>query len=278
MALAKVADVAVVSVAVTSTEGFDRFNLGLGAQQDKLVASVAAAAKKTVVVVRSPGAILMPWLDKVDAVIVQFLPGQASGDALASTLFGAVACAQKVCAFSPSGRLPLSFPVSESDTWLKTIAQYPGTEQAGTAQPRYIATYSEKLEIGYRWFDAQKIAPLFPFGHGLSFSSFVYADLKVRKDFVTFTVKNAGKVDAAEVAQLYLGFPASAGEPPQLLRGFQKMLIEKGDTKIFQLPLSDRDLSIWDVKTHGWVVVKGEFKMFVGASSRDIRLTGKLTV
>ena len=141
VALARSARVAIVSVAVTSTEGYDRFNLSLGPQQDRLVREVAAVNARTIVVVRCPGAVLMPWLPLVQAVIVQFLPGQESGHALASLIFGDT---------NPSGKLPLSFPAAESQTWLTAggVSSYPGILQPGKTEPHYIATYNEALHMG----------------------------------------------------------------------------------------------------------------------------------
>ena len=198
-ALARTADVAIVSVAVSSTEGYDRDDLSLGAAQDRLVRAVAAANNRTVVVVRCPGAVLMPWIDlpAVKAVLVQFLPGQAAGAALASLLLGKV---------NPSGKLPLSFPRAENQTWLAGRPErYPGVEQPGTAQPRFVATYEEGLEMGYRWFDAQGEAPLFEFGAGLSYTTFRFepGSLHASPDGVSVSVTNTGGVAGAEVAQLY---------------------------------------------------------------------------
>lgn len=269
VAIARMVDVVVVNVAVTSTEGYDRDNLTLGAAQDALITQVAAVNPNTIVVVRCPGAILMPWASQVQAIIVQFLPGEASGAALAATLFGDA---------DPSGRLPLSFPAEENSTWLSTASQYPGIEQPGTSDPRYIATYTEELLIGYRFFDAMHLAPAHAFGAGLSYTNFTWSDLHASSTSVQLTVTNVGGRKGVAVVQLYLGFPEVAGEPPQALRGFSKMVLKPTEAKVATFALTTKDRSVWDTAAAAWKEVTGDFKVYVGASSRDIKLTGSFTV
>jgi beta-glucosidase len=271
-ALASTVDVAVVVVAITSAEGTDRTNLSLPCWQDALVAAVAAANNNTVVVVRCPGACLMPWLPSVRAVLYTGMPGQEAGNALANVLFGAA---------NPSGKLPLTFPNNMSDTWITSEQQYPGVMGPGGFLE---VNYTEGLEMGYRWYDAQGTDPLFPFGHGLSYSNFSYTALAVAGSVsananatVTFTLTNAGGVAGADVPQLYVGFPAAAGEPPKLLRGFQKTYLAPGASSTVSWTLTALQLSIWDVVPDDWVLTPGTYTIFVGASSRDIRLTGSLT-
>ncbi len=260
--LARQARVAIVSVAVSSTEGYDRFNLSLGVQQDRLVREVAKANPNTVVVVRCPGAVLMPWLSLVRAVIVQFLPGQEAGHALASVLFGEV---------NPSAKLPLSFPADDAQTWLTSggVSAYPGEEQPGTAEPRFIATYSEGLQMGYRWFDATGQEPLFAFGFGLSYTSFKLSNLEAAAGEVSATLSNTGTVEGASVVQLYLGFPEAAGEPPLQLKGFSKQKLAAGQSVRIRFALTRRDLSVWDLSVHAWAIATGTFRVHVGLSSRD---------
>jgi beta-glucosidase len=191
------------------------------------------------------------------------------GHALADVLFGDV---------NPSGRLPVTFPVLETDTPLQTPEQFPGVNNT--------AVYSEGLLIGYRWFDHAGVAPAFPFGHGLSYTTFGYSGLVVvpgapgsgATAVVTFVVTNTGGRPGAEVPQLYVTYPPGAGEPPLSLRGFTKVLLQPGQGANVTLPLSPVDLSVWDVGTHGWAPVPGKFLLSVGASSRDIRLQGALVV
>ncbi len=272
-ALAAAADVAIVVVATTSSEGSDRPSLALPAAQDAYVAAVAKAQSNTVVVVRSPGAVLMPWVDDVPAIVATFMPGQEAGHAMADVIFGDA---------NPSGRLPLTFLASESDSWLTSEAMYPGVKDPNG---NLAAHYTEGLEMGYRWMDAKNIEPLFPFGHGLSFSSFVYSDLQVTGSVsptssatVSFTVTNAAGPSGSDVPQLYIAFPQSAGEPPKLLRGFQKVSMGPGGSARVSLPLTARDCSIFSNDKDDFELVPGSFGVLVGASSRDIRLHGTLSV
>jgi len=281
--LAAAADVAIIFVATLSTEGADRVSLSLddgcdkcggpSAQQNALIAAVAKANAKTVVVASVPGAILMPWSGSVAAILTNFMPGQQAGNAIADVLFGRV---------NPSGKLPLTMPNLENETALSP-AQWPGLPDP--SNPEH-ATYSEKLLVGYRYYDAKglKFSTGFPFGHGLSYSKFEYSDLKVRqagagsaqaKFTITFTLTNTGAVAGAEVAQLYLGIPA-AGQPPKSLKGFQKVLLQPGASASVLMTLGARDLSVWDSKAHAWSEVTGKFPLYVGASSRDIRLRESL--
>jgi len=263
--VAKAADYAIVFVGAESSEGSDRGNLSLPAPQDELIMQVAAANPNTIVVVNGPGAVLMPWASSVKAILFGFFPGQESGNAIADVLFGA---------FNPSAKLPISFPVKENDWYSGNTNQYPGNN--GVVQ------YTEKLLVGYRWYDAQNIAPLFPFGHGLSYTTFTYSNLQVTGSItsmltVSVTVTNSGGVAGAEVAQLYLGYPSSAGEPPQVLRGFQKLQLASGAAGTATFTLDKQSISIWDIPSASWKAVSGTFNVFVGSSSRDIRLKGMFT-
>lgn len=264
--LARSADVAIVVVATSSSEGGDRKDLSLG-KWDAIAAAVTAAQPHTVVVVRAPGAATMPWATQAGAIVLQFMPGQEAGNALADVLFGVV---------NPGGKLPVTFPNALGETWLQSPTQYPGVDLQ--------TSYSEKLLMGYRWYDAKALAPLFPFGHGLSYTTFAYSGLAVSGSLrssgvlITCTVLNSGSVAGAEVAQLYISFPASAGEPPQLLRGFQKVSLDAGAADVVAFKLVAQDLSVWDEAGAAWALVHGTFGIAVGSSSRDIRLRGSFTV
>lgn len=260
--VAAAADYAVVCVSFYSSEGSDRANLSLPYPQDDLIEAVAAAQPNTIVVLHGPGPVLMPWASKVKGIIFAFFPGQESGNALANVLFGA---------FNPSAKLPVSFPVNENDWFSGNTTEYPGVNG--------VMVYSEKLLVGYKWYDAKNIAPLWPFGHGLSYTTFVYSNLQVQGTiwdelYITCSIQNTGSIWGAEVAQLYLGFPESAGEPPKLLRGFEKLEIAPGSSQQALFNLNVQDISIWD---NTWVPVNGTFNIYIGASSRDIRLTGTFT-
>ncbi len=273
---AAMADVAIVFVATSSSEGSDRADLSLGTEQDDLVAAAASANARTIVSIVTPGAVLTPWskLNNVTSVLSAFMPGQEYGNSITDVIFGD---------YNPSAKLTLTFPNIENETRF-TTEQYPGV---GNLVKGYEATYTERLLVGYRFYDANDIKPKFPFGHGLSYTSFDYSDLDItsadgRADGtnykVNFKIKNSGARDGAEVAQVYVGFPASAGEPPRQLKGFQKTAIKSGETESVTIETNDRTFSIWDEQTHAWAVVKGDFDVFVGSSSRDIRLRGKITV
>jgi len=284
VAVAKEADYAIVFVGASASEGDDRKSLSLDglcttfvfglliscqgndANQNSMVETIANVNPRTIVVASVPGAVLMPWSGQVPAVIVNFMPGQEVGNALADVLFGIE---------NPSARLPITMPNTANDLGM-TPGQWPG-ELDTNGIPH--STYSEKLLVGYRYYDAHNISFTlgFPFGHGLSYTSFRYSDLVVDSRTVIFRVANVGLVPGQEIAQLYLAFPSSAGEAPLQLKGFRKTaLLTPGEAETVRLPLRARDLSIWDVSTHKWALVKGTFKLRVGASSRDIRLSGQL--
>lgn len=261
VAAAKRSDVAVVFVNDAATEGADRENLLLPGDQDQLVAAVAKANPRTVVVLNTSGAVLMPWLQSVASVVEAWYPGQESGDAIAAVLFGDV---------NPSGKLPVTFPAREDHQPASTTAQYPGADGA--------AAYSEGLLVGYRWYDAKHEEPLFRFGYGLSYATFSYSRLIVtlrttndRPVELSVFVTNTGKRAGAEVVQLYLGSPA-AGEPPRQLKGFQKVTLKPGERKKVTFTLDSRALSTWEEVKNSWAVAKGTYRVMVGS------LTGKFTL
>ncbi|HEY4703823.1 MAG TPA: glycoside hydrolase family 3 C-terminal domain-containing protein, partial [Streptosporangiaceae bacterium] len=213
-AAAKSAKTAVVVVSDdTESEATDRLSLNLPSAQDELIAAVAAANPHTVVVINAGAPVAMPWLNQVAGVVDAWYPGQSSGTALASVLFGQT---------DPSGHLPVTFPASLAQVPASTTAQFPGD---GTT-----VQYSEGLDVGYRWYNTKDIQPLFPFGYGLSYTSFKYRGLQVTRAApgtqdvqVSATVTNTGHRSGADVAQLYVTLPASAGEPPRQLKGFQRV-------------------------------------------------------
>jgi beta-glucosidase len=257
--LARKSDVAIVVVAQPAGEDFgDLKTLSLQnpSNQNELVDAVATANPHTIVVIESGNPILMPWKDKVAAIIEAWYPGEAGGRALANVLFGKV---------NPSGKLPVTFPVRDEDT--------PTWADTGIISKNPI--YSEKLDIGYRWYDAKKIAPLFEFGYGLSYTHFTYSDLSVKRDtdrtlHVSFSVKNDGALAGAEVPQVYLRIDF-AGEPPLRLGSWSKIRLEPGELKQVNMLVSPRTQSIWDTSANNWRVIPDP-AVYVGSSSRDIRL------
>jgi beta-glucosidase len=264
---AQQADVAIVCVGEQTGEGADRASLSLPADQDALVSAVASANPHTIVVLYASAGTLTPWIDQVPAALVAWFPGQENGNPLASILFGDV---------NPSGKLPVTFPASSNQVPANTISQYPGTNLQ--------VFYSEGLLMGYRWYDASNLAPQFPFGHGLSYTTFDYSNLVVSavspsgQVTIEMDLKNTGNRVGSEIAQLYLGFPPAAGEPPLQLKGFKKIFLVPGATKHVTFNLDWEDIARWDEVAHQWTVPVGVFNVFVGASSRDIRLRGSFIV
>ena len=259
VALAGKSDVAIVVVAQPAGEDFgDLRTLSLDnpLNQNELVDAVATANPHTIVVIESGNPVLMPWKDKVAAIIEAWYPGEAGGRALANVLFGKV---------NPSGKLPFTFPLRNEDT--------PTWGETGVISKDPV--YSEKLEIGYRWYDAKKIAPLCEFGYGLSYTHFTYSDLSVKRDtdrtlHVSFSVKNDGAVRGAEVPQVYLGIDY-AGEPPLRLGDWSKIQLNPGQAQKVNIAIQPRTQSIWDTAANDWRVIP-DAVVYVGASSRDIRL------
>jgi beta-glucosidase len=266
VAAAKAADVAIVFAAEQLGEGQDKVTLPLPGDQDDLIQAVADANPRTVVVLHTSNPVAMPWLSKVAAVIEAFYPGQEAGSSIAGILFGDV---------NPSGKLAMTFPANESQGPGAFFLDYPGDGMT--------VNYSEGVLVGYRFYDAEKQEPLFPFGFGLSYTTFLYGSLVVQhtggdQASVSVRVTNTGKRAGAEVVQLYLGFPAAAEEPPKQLRGFEKVALKPGESKVVTMKLDKDTLSAWDTDTHAWKVYPGTYSVMVGSSSRDIRLKGAFTI
>ena len=265
--LAATSDVAIVCVGERTSENWDRGTLSLPGDQDALVNAVAAANTNTIVVLYASASTLMPWASNVAAVLVAWYPGQENGRALAAVLCGDV---------NPSAKLPMTFPSSGAQIPASTTAQFPGVKGR--------SAYSEGLLMGYRWYDANDVTPLFPFGYGLSYTTFGYSNLVVGavstsgQVQISFDLTNTGSRAGAEVAQLYLGFPAAAGEPPKQLKAFQKVTLSAGQGQHVTFNLDWHDLANWDGAARGWIVTPGTFQAMVGGSSRDISLTGSFTV
>jgi beta-glucosidase len=263
VAAAKAADVAILMLGDRQAEGRDH-PISLSEDQDALAAAVLAANPHTVVVLKSGGPVLMPWAGQAPAILEAWYPGEEDGAAVAAVLFGAV---------NPSGKLPITFPKRDEDLPLQTADQYPGVQN--TAQ------YSEELLVGYRWYDAQKIEPLFPFGHGLSYTTFAYSNLKVapptraKNVTVQFDLANTGSRAGAEVVQLYMGLPSlpNVPQPSRQLKGFRRVELEAGKSAHVTFTLDARALSYWDAASHGWKIAPGSYTIWAASSSRDLRLT-----
>jgi beta-glucosidase len=265
-AAAKKADVALVFVSDVTSEGMDRSTLALPADQNELIATVAAANPRTVVILNTSGAVLMPWLNKVASVIEAWYPGQQDGTALARLLFGDA---------NPSGHLAETFPASDSQGPAKTTKQFPGD---GTN-----VYYDEGIMVGYRWYDNSGEQPLFPFGHGLSYTTFTIRDLRLQPDragAVTATVKltNTGRRTGAEVVQLYLSSPASAQEAPRQLKAFKKVEVAPGKSRTVTLQLDRDAFASWDDASSDWTIHAGTYTISVGHSSRDLPVSKNVTI
>jgi beta-glucosidase len=298
---AQSADVAVVFVYDQESEGVDRPGLslpldgtdcsravisgsciqGTGYNQDDLVEAVAAANPNTVVVVQSGGPVLMPWVNQVPGIVEAWYGGIQEGDAIASVLFGST---------DPAGHLPETFPASTSQlATAGSAAQYPGVTVSGDAVGPEVS-YSEGLDVGYRWYEDSSQTPLFPFGYGLSYSTFSYSNYTVtsagtsagtgaasgQPAKVSFDLTNTGTTAGAEVAQAYVGSPTDnyAGEPLNQLRGYQKVFLTPGQTKHVTIALDPHSAAYWDTTTQSWQAETGCHPVWVGSSSADIELQG----
>ena len=269
VAAAKSASSAVVVVSDdTETEAADRPGLNLPSAQNELISAVAAANPHTVVVVNAGAPVAMPWLSQVASVVDAWYPGESNGTALAAVLFGAV---------DPSGHLPVTFPADLSQVPASTPAQFPGVNGK--------VLYSEGIDVGYRYYDANHETPLFPFGYGLSYTSFRFSGLRItrqagRQVTVSATITNTGRVAGSDVAQLYLSDPAAATEPPRQLKGFQKVTLRPGQSCTVRFSLNSHDLSYWNSAANRWVVPAGQFGVYLGDSSAlaGLPLHGGFTV
>ena len=270
-AAAKAANVAIVFASNYETEGRDLPGITLQNDQDAYIQAVAAANPNTIVVLNTGGPVAMPWLSQVKGVLEAWYPGQEDGTALAAVLFGAA---------NPGGKLPETFPASVSQVPASTQAQWPGVNGQ--------VDYSEGLDVGYRWYDAKNITPMFPFGYGLSYTTFGFSGLTVSPGSttsmgnvqVTATVTNTGSRAGSEVAQMYLGDPSAAVEPPRQLKGFQKVTLGPGQSTQVHFTLTPGDMSYYDSSAASWAVPTGGYQVYVGSSSdmSDLPLHGSFQV
>jgi beta-glucosidase len=267
VALARKSDIAVVFVGNApelESEDFDRSTMDLPAGQDELIAAVAAANPKTVVVVVAGAPVTMTkWIGRVPAVLMQFYGGQEAGHGIADVLFGAA---------SPSGKLPVTFPKQFSDA--TAYGNYPGKDLH--------VNYAEGIYVGYRGFDKRKVEPLFAFGHGLSYTKFDYSGLNVTPKVaagqpvqVSLQLRNSGSREGAEVVQLYLrDVKSSIDRPLKELKGFRRVNLKPGETQAVTFTLDQAAMSFYDPGKRDWVAEPGAFEVWVGSSSQDIRLKG----
>jgi beta-glucosidase len=271
--LAKQADVALVFVYQWTSEGMDLANLSLPENQDTLIGQVAGANPHTIVVLETGTAVTMPWVDKVSGVVEAWYAGSKGADAVANVLFGEV---------NPSAKLPMTFPRSEADLpHARLITPPPGAQgkaavmRTGEAKPTFSVHYDEGLKVGYKWYDAENKPVLFPFGFGLSYTSFDYSDLKLepgQETRVRFTLKNTGSRAGAEIAQIYAALPPEAGEPPKRLVGWSKVQLNAGESRDVSVSVKPKFLSVYDEAQDGWRLVPGSYTFMVGGSSQNLPL------
>jgi beta-glucosidase len=260
---ARQADVAIVFAAKSMGEGHDDITLELPGDQNALIEAVARANPHTIVVLHTSNPVAMPWLDHVAAVIEAWYPGEEAGDSLAEVLFGDV---------DPSGRLPMTFPRNMHQGPATNFLEYPGDF--------FTVNFDEGVLVGYRWYDAKHQKPLFPFGFGLSYTTFKYSDPRLSGSGVsrtaTVTVTNTGSRAGADVAELYLAFPPAAKEPPRQLKGFEKVSLNPGQSKTVSFSLNRSSFSAWDSLNNRWRVYGGTYTVEIGSSSSDILLESPL--
>lgn len=266
-ALAEEADLSIIFVSDRLSEGLDN-NLGLSlpGNQDAIISRLAKRSKSTLVVLQTNSAVLMPWLSDVDAVLEAWYAGQQIGLALERLLFGDI---------SPSGKLPLTFPATLDDAIQITSDLH--------------VNFTENLYVGYKYYDKNNIQPLFPFGHGLTYSDFSLSEISLRASssastsfqiassiICTSVLYNNGAVDAKEVVQLYVSYPAAANEPPKLLKAFKKVELKAGQRMEIVLSVEKDYLNVWDEVIEDWKFINGEYIFFLGFSAADLRLEAKI--
>ena len=246
-------------------EGTDRFDIALPYYQDELIEALAEVTPGLIVVNISGSPVAMPWASKVNAIVQAWYGGSESGHALADVLTGKV---------NPSGKLPFTMPIRVADGPLQSERQYPGIKEEG--KEWWQEYYDEGVFVGYRWYDTKGIAVQYPFGHGLSYTSFEISGASVKRSGKGFkavcTVKNTGEVAGAEVVQLYIHDTESSVErPSKELKGFEKVYLQPGESRRVEFPIDSRALSFFDAASHSWVAEPGEFHALLGSSSADIR-------
>jgi beta-glucosidase len=276
-ALAKKADVAIVFAYQWESEGMDLDSLSLPDHQDELIEKVAAANPHTIVVLETGTAVTMPWADHVSGILEAWYSGSHGAQALARLIFGEV---------NPGAKLPMTFPKSESDLPHLTIVKPPeesvtkhgdpdAWKRIAPGLPAFQTTYDEGLKVGYKWYDAEHKQALFPFGYGLSYTTYSYSDLKVmpgKNVRVSFKVTNTGNRAGAEIAEVYAALPDNAGEPPKRLVGWSKIKLNAGESKEVSLEVEPKFLSIFNAERDSWQLIAGSYNFMVGGSSQDLPL------
>lgn len=266
--LAAESDLVLVFANQWTAESVDVASLSLPDNQDALIAAVANANKKTVVVLQTGGAVLMPWLDNVGAVVEAWYPGTNGGEAIARVLTGEV---------NPSGHLPVTFPAAEAQLPHPAIVGYPEAKDR-----RFDVNYTEGATVGYKWFDAKKLKPLFPFGYGLSYTDFEFSDLKTavknNQLSVSFSVKNTGTVAGKEVAQVYVAPLNTEWEAPKRLGAFQKVDLKPGESTQVSVTVDSRLLGMYQSKAKTWKIAKGQYEVILAKSATEPQTSVKVKI
>jgi beta-glucosidase len=281
-AAAKQADVAIVFAYQWESEGLDLPTLDLAPEQNKLIEAVAAANPKTIVVLETGSPATMPWIDKVSGVVEAWYPGIRGAEALANLLTGKV---------NFTGKLAITFPKSDADLpHPKLVTPPPASEIDFAAMggdiskimsvmakglPPFQTYYDEKLKVGYKWYDAENKPVLFPFGFGLSYTSFAYSGMTMLDGntiTISFTVHNNGKRAGIEIAQVYATLPEATGEPPKRLIGWARVDLTAGESKMITIPIGRDHLAIFDEDSDGWKLAPGNYNILVGGSSLSLPL------
>jgi beta-glucosidase len=262
------ADIVVLMAGLVATEGVDQPDANMLNGQNEMLDALLGLNPATVVVLKDSNPVLMPWIDKAPAVLEAWNQGGEDGHVVADLLFGVV---------NPSGKVPTSYPRSEDDTlYAGRPERYPGTDE-GAGYP--VIRYSEGLQMGYRWFQAQQIEPLFGFGFGLSYTTFEINEVSLDAPdgahstvTVTASVTNTGSRAGAEVVQVYLGVPVD-GQPPKRLVGFQKVFVEPGEKQTVVITIdpeaTNHPFAVWDYTSAGFAILPGQYTVYVGTSADD---------
>jgi len=281
-AAAKGADVAIVFAYRWASEGMDLKDLTLPHNQDAIISAVAEANPHTIVVLETGNPVTMPWVDKPAAILEAWFAGSDGASAVGNVLFGTV---------NPSGKLPNTFPKSEADLPHPTITMPPPAsahfdgaatpEKWAAGLPPFPMAYDEGVKVGYKWYDAENKKPLFPFGFGLSYTTYRYSGLQVtpgEKTKVTFTVTNTGSREGTEIAEVYAGLPAAAQEPPKRLVGFTRVKLNPGEKRNVTVEIEPKYLSIFDEQKDDWSLLPGDYSIMVGGSSDNLPLKGTVNI
>lgn len=265
---ARAAESVVLFAYEDATENQDRTTLALPGHQTGLIEAVTAVNPRTTVVLNTSSSTSMPWLERTAAVLQMYYPGQEGAAATAAVLFGDC---------DPGGRLTQTFPVDDAHHPVAgDTRRYPGVNG--------VEEYSEGVHVGHRWYDAEDVRPLFPFGHGLSYTSFVYEGLGVERTGdgleVVFTVRNTGRRDGVDIPQVYVGASPDlqVDQAERVLGGYQRLALKAGESRKVTVRVDERTLSSWDAKRHGWVLGTGRRTVWVGASAGELRLSGRVQV